>query len=276
MSGFVPLETSIPEGRERQCSFRSLLIRLPQSAFVSVTLQGQRVFVVERQPSFKRPAWKMHTRGERESGKGRKRSFDCIVRPQWKLFHDPVRPFPHDVVGIFGRDSHKLDTYLPQYGSSRVTRLACLPRNRFLIFFRFVRRLPFLPFAIRSNEKLETFSKILDTWRVLGGLLSPPFSSMLLLGLSFRSILIHSELSCSQFVWRVLRGRTRGRRKKVNEREEMRAGRIKKARGGWANSSNHASRCLVINRAHENELLRHQRPSRSSQQLHITEKNCPP
>jgi len=67
MGGFVLLETSIPEEREHRCSFRFLLTRLPQSAFVSVTLQGQRVFVVERQPSFRRPA--LHARCTR-AGKG--------------------------------------------------------------------------------------------------------------------------------------------------------------------------------------------------------------
>lgn len=47
---------------------------------------------------------------ERESKEGwrggvrRWGMFDWTVRPQWKLFHDPVRPFPHDVAGIFGRD----------------------------------------------------------------------------------------------------------------------------------------------------------------------------
>lgn len=49
----------------------------------------------------------MHAGEERESKeeRGVGGTFDWTVRPQWKLFHDPVRPFPHDVAGIFGRDS---------------------------------------------------------------------------------------------------------------------------------------------------------------------------
>lgn len=123
----------------------------------------------------------------------------------------------------------------------------------------------------RPNKELETFSKILDIrHRVLEGFedtspLHSHLGSLSRFNLSFRSILIHFKLSCSQFV---RRGRTLEEGKKEvseREREETRTGRIKKARGRWANSSNHASRCLVINRVHENELLRHQRPSRSSQ-----------
>lgn len=116
---------------------RSLLTRLPQSVFVSVTVQGQHVFVVGQQPSFGRPAYKMHTRAERELERGRKRPFDCIVRPQWKLFHDPVRPFPHDA-GIFGRDSRA------RYLSPAIWLIPGDPprlstsRNRFPIFFRLV------------------------------------------------------------------------------------------------------------------------------------------
>lgn len=88
-----------------------------------------------------------------EPGRGRKRPFDCIVRPQWKLFRKSLptqfalsrMTLPGFLVAIL-----ELDTYLPQYGSSRTTRLACLPQNHFLIFFRFVRRL--LPHSRNSAE----------------------------------------------------------------------------------------------------------------------------
>jgi len=229
-----------------------------------------------------RIACKMHTRGERKSGKERKRPFDRIIRPQWKLFHDPIPALSRMTLSGFlvaiPTSSILISRNIadhPGWPASPVyLKTAPWYSSDLFTVFRHL-----LLSKTRSNEKLETFSKILDTWHVLGGLLFPPFSSMpprsifLFVQYSFppNSVVRNSFEEFSEVGrWK------RGRRKKVNEREEMRAGRIKKARGRWANSSNHASRCLVINRAHENELLRHQRPSRSSQQLHITEKSCPP
>lgn len=180
----------------------------------------------------------------------------------------------------------ELDTYPSQYGSSRTTHLSSVyleTASRYSLDLSFV---SFLISAKAENEKLET-SKILDvrrvqrTWELFSPSTRPGlFLVSIFLPVPSYSILIHSELSCSQFVQSFPKSDIENKRKKWekekeerSKREETRIVRIKKARDGWANSSNHASRCLVINRAHENELLRHQRPSRSSQRLHITEKS---
>lgn len=137
--------------KNAECSLRFFLTRLPQSVFVSVIVQGQRVFVVGQWPSFGRPACKIHARGKgignREEETVRLHRF--TFPPQWKLFHDPVRPFPHDIAGIFGLDSQA--RYLSPAIWLILTRLACLPQNRFQIFFRFVRRL--LPHSRNLAER---------------------------------------------------------------------------------------------------------------------------
>lgn len=150
MSGFVPLETSIPAKENTECSLRSFLTRLPQSVFVSMIVQGQHVFVVGQWPSFGRPACKIHARGKEI---GRKREEETVrlhrstFPPQWKLFHDPVRPFPHDIAGIFGLDSQT--RYLSPAIWLILTCLACLPQNP--IFFRLVRR--FLLYSRNLTER---------------------------------------------------------------------------------------------------------------------------
>lgn len=143
----LPLETPIPRKENRQCSLQSLLTRLPpQSVFVSVTVQGQCVFVVgqqQRQSSLRGPHAR-YTVEEREEKEGRKeRSIPpttvyvrvcacvCVCR---KLFYDPVRSSSHDVAEIFGRDSRT--RYLPippQYGSSSQGDPPCLSTSKLLL-----------------------------------------------------------------------------------------------------------------------------------------------
>lgn len=109
---------------------------------------------------FQRLACKMRTVEERESKEG---EGDRSITPFDRSRNSSTTQFalsrmtsPGFLVAIL-----KLDTYPPQYGSSRTTHLACLPRNRFSIFSRRVLRL--LPHLRKTreaeNEELETFLK---------------------------------------------------------------------------------------------------------------------
>lgn len=189
----------------------------------------------------------MHAGEERESKeeRGVGGTFDWTVRPQWKLFHDPVRPFPHDVAGIFGRDSrarylsprnmaHPGRPGLPVYleTASRYSLPRTCPLSRLL---------PHLPG--------RNFSKILDAPTCSKGvrtLLHPsvslPLSSSLSLFLFFSLSLFfyhpsrplfrfnfpapfgaHSlRTRCSRFLRRVLRGRMEEEIERTRERERRR------------------------------------------------------
>jgi len=97
------------------------------AAFVSVTVQGQRVSVVGSRVSEARmqDAREQETKRKR---KGRQSGGDPIGSFDRELFGRPSSPFhPHDVAGIFRRDPRARYLSSPQYGSSRVARL---PRDR--------------------------------------------------------------------------------------------------------------------------------------------------
>lgn len=112
---------------------------------------------------FRRPACKMHMWGGRGNrGRGWKERGGSIG-PFDRSGNSSTTQFAlHRMTSLgFLVAIHELDTYPPQYGSSRATHLACLPRNRFSIFSRLVLRLlPHLS-VTQPERDVRNFSKIL-------------------------------------------------------------------------------------------------------------------
>lgn len=181
----LPLETPIPRKENRQCSLQSLLTRLPpQSVFVSVTVQGQCVFVVgqqQRQSSLRGPHARYAAEEREEKGGRKERSIPpttvyvrvcacvcvCVGNSSMTQFDLPRMTSPRFLVAIL-----ELDTYLSPRNMAhppKATHLACLLRNCFSIFSRLASSVSFLISAILSPNArgARNFSKILDARRAL-------------------------------------------------------------------------------------------------------------
>lgn len=200
-----------------------------------MTVQGQRVFGLAAE--FRRPACKMHVRGGWGIERRRQGTFDSIVPTAMETLPRPNSLFPAWRRQNF-RSRFSSSILIPRNmahpGRIHLTRLL---RNRSSIFSRLV--LPDSPPSprLRSNEKFETFLKILDARRVREREREASRPSLIHRSLSsFQSFTSSSPFRThshrTPFVRSDEVGRKNGeKRERANRREKKpQTGRIKKAK----------------------------------------------